>query len=567
MIRRIAQHFPHLIGVCLIAALACLLYVPFLGNPLVFDDMPLFSGEGFSNFGMLPFGFDLRHLPYFSLAFTQIVWGQFPPWGHPEIHRVLSLAFHLACSLALYKLLCDLLSAARAMPDAPSPDEARINVNALAFVGAAVFAIHPVTVYGEAYLIQRTIVFATLFSLLSLIYFVRGLSRGSHADAISAALFYTLAVLSKEHSVLLPAVAVLAVPLVGSERRFAARHTALYLAACAPAAIFVTLLSKGVIGDAYEPSFRMVADQLEGVFGFDISDFPWSLSAVTQAGLFFKYLALWLWPDTRSMSIDFRVNFIETWSPGWTLLKVSAFVACGTFGFLLLRRRGRAGLVGFGLLYTWVLFLVEFTAARFQEPFVLYRSYLWAPGIMIMLVALLSGVSRRTALAAFMFVCPVLLYQARDRLVTFSSPLILWKDAVAKLPEKPIPWGSRTLYNLGREYLYSGHPDKAIETAERCLAQYPNTYHCHFARGAIHLELGEFDQALRHLTRALGLRPEGGLARHLGFIFENRGRLEEAKMFYRRAAELGYKAADNRISRLDAPDGGLPQPKKAITVR
>ncbi|OGA47890.1 MAG: hypothetical protein A3G24_01955 [Betaproteobacteria bacterium RIFCSPLOWO2_12_FULL_62_13] len=569
MIRRIAQRFPHLAGVCVLAALACALYLPFLKNPFIFDDMTLFAGSGFAHFATLPVGVDLRHLPYFSLAFPQIIWGHFPPGGHPEIHRMISLAFHIASSLALYKLLHDLLLAAKATPDARSADEARANARALAFAGAAAFAIHPVAVYGAGYLIQRTIVLATLFSLLSMAYFVRGLSRGSHAHAISAALFYTLAVFSKEHSVLLPAVAVLAASLVGSNRRFAARHAALYLTACAPAAILATLLSKGLIGDAYEPSFRGVAEQLEGVFAFDISDFPWSLSAVTQAGLFFKYIALWIWPDTRAMSIDLRVDFIETWTTGWMILKVSAFTAYGALGFLLLRRGGRSGLAGLGLLYTWVLFLVEFTTARFQEPFVLYRSYLWAPGIMITLVAVLSGVSRRTALAAFAFTCPVLLYQAHDRLVTFSSPFTLWQDAVAKLPEKRVPWGSRTLYNLGREYMYSGQPKEAAAIAERCLAQYPNTYHCHFARGMIHLELRQFEPALRHLARALELRPDSGAAHHnLGLVLENLGRFDEAKRLYRRAWELGFMSASPRINRLESTgDGDLPLKTNAVPTR
>jgi len=37
--------FPHLIGLGLIVVLASGLYFPFLGNPPVFDDAFLFSGE------------------------------------------------------------------------------------------------------------------------------------------------------------------------------------------------------------------------------------------------------------------------------------------------------------------------------------------------------------------------------------------------------------------------------------------------------------------------------------------------------------------------------------------
>src|SRR5712691_4807936 len=363
MIASALRRFPHVIGVALIAGLACGLYWPFLGNPRVFDDWTFFSGIRFSYFATHPFGLDLRLPPYFSLAVTAVL------AGSPEAHRLVGLAFHTACALALYKLIYDLLRTVSAS-GRPVP-EAQPGAAAWAFLGAAAFAIHPVAVYGAGYLVQRTIVFATLFSLLSIVLFVRGLARGRHADAISAALMYSIAVLSKEHSVLLPVAAVLAVSLVRVDFRFSVRHAAIYLLACAPAVIFVTLLQRSLIGEAYEPDFTVVATQIEGVFGHAIADFPWAMSAVAQAGLFFKYLSLWLWPDIRGMSIDLRVDFLETWSAGWIVLKVSAFVAFGALGFLLLRRRGRLGVAGFGMLYAWVLFLVELSTARFQEPFVL----------------------------------------------------------------------------------------------------------------------------------------------------------------------------------------------------
>ncbi|HEX9570618.1 MAG TPA: hypothetical protein VF969_00010 [Burkholderiales bacterium] len=278
MIASALRRFPHVIGVALIAGLACGLYWPFLGNPRVFDDWTFFSGIRFSYFATHPFGLDLRLPPYFSLAVTEVL------VGSTEAHRLVSLAFHIACALALYKLIYDLLrtvsASGRPVPGAQS------SASAWAFLGAAAFAIHPVAVYGAGYLVQRTIVFATLFSLLSIVLFVRGLARGRHADAMSAALMYSIAVLSKEHSVLLPVAAALAVSLVKVDFRFSVRHAAIYLSACAPAAIFVTLLQRSLIGEVYEPDFAVVATQIEGVFGHAIADFPWAMSAVARRGCF-----------------------------------------------------------------------------------------------------------------------------------------------------------------------------------------------------------------------------------------------------------------------------------------
>jgi len=553
------RRFPHWIAASLIAGLTCGLYWPFLRSPRIFDDWTFFSGYNFSYYATHPFGLDLRLPPYFSLAITEVqIGGMFA-------HRIVSLAFHIACALALYKLICNLLQAVT--PADGTESASNTNVRALACMGAVLFAIHPVAVYGAGYLVQRTVVLATLFSLLSILLFLRGLKRRSHADAITAGLMYSIAVLSKEHSVLLPAAAVLAVALVGTERRFAVRHAIIYLSTCAPAAIFVTLFRRWLIGEAYEPDYSVVATQLEGVFGHAMSDFSWPLSAATQAGLFFKYLALWFWPDTRAMSIDVRVDFFQTWSVAWVIFKVSAFVGFGVLGLMLLRRGGRMGMAGFGMLLTWILFLVELSTARFQEPFVLYRSYLWGPGVLIVVVAALSAVPLRAAIAAFALAAPLLWYQAHDRLVTFSSSFLVWEDAVAKLPPNPVPWGSRTLYMLSREYVYGGQPGKAVEIAERCMAQYPDTVHCYYSRGVIHFLLGEYELALSYLTRAVELRPDSGIAHHRrGLVLEHLGRIREAKAEYGRASDLGYKGADLEIKRLESSSVPLLAPKRTTAA-
>ena len=524
-----------------IAALAAALYAPFLGNPLVFDDKIFFSGYRFSYYATHPLGLDLRLPPYFSLTITHVLSGGI------VAQRVVSLILHIGCALVLYKLLLDLQRATlRPTSDADTALRAGI--------GATAFALHPVAVYGAAYLVQRSIVMATLFGLLSAVLFLRGLRRGSHADALSAALLYSLAVLSKEHAVLLPAALLPAIALAQAPRRFALRHAALYLAACAPAAVFVTLRSVGVIGGVYEEGAGAIAAQVSAASGEDILQHSLALSAVTQAGLFFKYLGLWLWPDPGAMSIDLRVDFAAGWSPAWIAAKVAGFAACGVLGAWLLLRRGAMGLAGFGLLYAWILFLVEFSAVRYQEPFVLYRSYLWGPGVICIAVAAVSRLPRPLVLAAGALASVILGYGAHDRLVTFSHPLLLWEDAAAKLPDRPVPWGSRTLYGLGREYLYAGQPEKAIAATERCARLYPKTVQCVYARGAVHLQMREYARAAQALKRALALDPGSGIIHHrLGLALECMDRVEEAKASYREALTLGYGGARFELQRIQAP--------------
>jgi len=551
--------FPVLIGTCLIVGLACGLYLPFLANPPVFDDQGFFSGRLFSYYATHPFGLELRVPPYFSLAIVQVVWGSM------EAHRIVSLALHMGCALALYKLIFDLQRYAAQGQGAPL--QTGLEAHVPAFLAAAVFAIHPVAVYGAGYLIQRMTVLATLCSLLSVVLYLRGLSRRAYTDAISAALFYTVAVLSRETAVLLPAAAIAAGLVVAAERRFQLRHAGLYLACCAPAAVLVALLVKGKIGTAYEPDFEVVSAQIAGAGAAPgstgVLGSPWLESAVTQAGLFFRYLASWIWPDTGAMAIDVRVAFAGSWPLPLAVLAVVAFLGYGLLGLHLLRRGALTRVAGFGLLFPWILFLVEFTTIRYQEPFVLYRGYMWAPGLMVLLAVALGRLGRRPAIVFCLFALPLLFLPARERLQTFSSGLALWEDAAGKLPQRAVPGGSRTLYNLGREYLYRDQLDKAIAVTDRCIADYPATFDCFYARGAIHLHQEQYRGAMPYLARAIELRPDSGAARHhLGIALEGLGCIEEAKQQYRLASARRFSGAIYNLERLEKPGTGLLPPPK-----
>src|SRR5207253_2455295 len=79
--------------------------------------------------------------------------------------RLVSVLLHAGTGIALFAFLYRLFRATLA--DAGS--------GLLAFFGALWFVLHPVSVYGVAYVIQRSIILATLFSLVSLSCVLEGL--------------------------------------------------------------------------------------------------------------------------------------------------------------------------------------------------------------------------------------------------------------------------------------------------------------------------------------------------------------------------------------------------------
>ena len=104
---------------------------------------------------------------------------------------------------------------------------------------------------------------------------------------------------------------------------------------------------------------------------------------------FFDYLQYWYFPDVRRLSIDMRVDFDRLWASWWFFPKVVLFLISPLICLFLFKRRGVVSVFAAGFLYSWIVFLTELVSVRFQEPFVLYRSYIWAPGYALMLASIL----------------------------------------------------------------------------------------------------------------------------------------------------------------------------------
>jgi len=118
---------------------------------------------------------------------------------------------------------------------------------------------------------------------------------------------------------------------------------------------------------------------------------------------------------------------------------------------------------------------------------------------------------------------------------------------VAKL-EPGVPGGYRTMFQLGRELLYSDQADKAIELAEQCIAQYPTTPQCYLARGTIALQLERYADALPYLTRAVELDARSGIAHHhRGLALQELGDRAAAKAEYQLSEKLGFAGASTRL--------------------
>ncbi|MBS1210639.1 MAG: hypothetical protein H6R19_3037 [Proteobacteria bacterium] len=517
------------------------LYYPYLSNALIFDDYNIFNGNpSIYDYALTPFNGSPRTFPLFTLGFVETIWHSI------EIHRCISLVLHILNSVLIFRILQELPAWGKY---APRHDQMFISLTASLF-----FALHPAATYGAAYLAQRTILIATLFSLLAFYFFLRGLNRGAISDSITAAVFYTLAVFSKEHAIMLPAAILPCILLYPAPRRKFMANALTFAIPCALSGTYIILRMKGLIG-AYEPlgensAATITADPkiltLANSLGFiKPSSFHWFLSITQEAGLFFHYLTAWLLPNPNTMSIDIRIDFLSEAKLSMMCIKIGAFIAFTVSALLILWRGTWSKAVGLGMLYMALMYLTEFSGQRLQEPFVLYRSYLWAPGIAISLAAILAilpikkhHIPIALTAAAFLFIA------SQDRLESMHTSKSAWEDAEKKLTSTDLPGSERIYYNIALNQLKDHNFEKAIQNFSIAIDKQPNLAKLHKQRGYAFYSNKNYEKALSDFSHELTISPNDAETFFaIGLTQKTLGNSQEAHTAFEKSSELGYQAA------------------------
>ena len=515
----------------LLIGMVTALYGQFLSNPLVFDDVYFFR---FEDSGAQPIStyrfawFELRSLPYATLAWTKAM------YGLDLINfRIGNLLLHSAVVLALFAFLLSLFGAVLGT----STNKAALPMNLMAFFAALLFALHPISTYAAGYLVQRTTVMATLFSLLALLFYLQGSIKNKQKWLWLSVPLYFMAVFSKEHAIMLPAVLVALTLLLHDDWILKIKQRLGIYSALFGIALIVVLARKGILGSVYE---------INAAEMFEMSDIriAYPLSVMTQTWLFFKYIWLWILPNPEWMSIDMRENFANAlFSP--YLIAVICFLAWGVASFWLMLRRGRLGLVGFGLFFPWLMFFTEFSSVRIQEVFVLYRSYLWAPGIFCLLPVIFSKMNRRMAAFLLSALGIAMLPISMDRLATLSHPILLWDDAEKLIKGRTdLPGAYRIYYNRGSEFLFADALDSAITDLNHSITlrrRFPRAYG---NLGVAYFQKGNWKKAVESFSKAREMMAssENPMTPHYAYgraqAYEKMGEFDKAQVDYQESCRL-----------------------------
>ena len=501
----------------ILLALVTGVYLSGLGNELIFDDRRLEDGTIFGRYGSL-LEFRQRMLSYGSFVWIQDGLGD--GWWK---QRAFNLLLHLGVVGALYAFTQALLDSADFDDEITQQAHFAASRRAAVWVGVTVFALNPVAVYAVAYLIQRSIVMATLFTVLAAWAFVRGLQSGRWAWHVLALACYVLGVLSKEYAAM---AAAFTVPLYLYIRRPGLRQTVIIAGVAALLLAGVAGLFWGLyghlIGKVFDPKSQQLVQQLESMRP-GISEYVYPLSILNEAALFFRYGLLWFIPNVQWMAIDLR--------PAFPLRFLALPQLAGTIGYLgllslttwvVLRRKGPWALAALLLLMPLLAYVTEFATVWIQDPFVLYRSYLWAIAIPGLVALVLIGLKPRTVYLLGMVLALGLTALSWERVASLRDAGSAWGDAVAKLrPDAPANAldRSRPHLNLGEHLFKNGH----------------------------------IEQALHEFATADALGDVGGKARfNIGTMRQQQNRHAEALQSFDTAYAKGYRGQSLDIARAES---------------
>ncbi|MGZ4995436.1 MAG: hypothetical protein ACXV79_14880 [Methylobacter sp.] len=533
-----------------------LLYSQFFWNPVVFDDIHFFDGSVHEQYLGKVFSFDLRWLPYATFEWTRALLGLELIW-----FRLGSLALHLAATVILFLFLRRLFE--QVLP-ANDENSETLSPHWLAFFGALIFALHPASVYAAAYLIQRSTLMATLFALLTWRLFLEGLIRDNYRWLLASAITYFLAVFSKEHAIMTPAVTIALLLLVNNQstrQRLMLVWPTFVLYGLIAGFVIFQVRSAHILGQAYEP----VAENYMSLPGYDFNEhLVYPLSILTQSFLFFKYLWVWIAPSPAWMSVDMPQVFARSlWSWPETA-GLLGFIVYPVIAIRLLLQKGLKGLLGFALLCPWLLFATELSTVRIQEPFVLYRSYLWMAGAFAALPFLCQKLNRKQAAIALTFVALLMAPLSWLRLATFSHSLLLWDDAARQVEniEGKRLGIARIFYNRGKELILVKHYAEAIEDFNKVI-ELKGGYigYAYQNRGAAYLGSRQYLLALNDFNKAIELVPTNKVKLYWGKANALEGLSEPAAAMqaYNQACLLGLSTACQKTGQSSAA------PVKALT--
>ena len=546
------------LAAAILALLTILTYVGTLNVPFVFDDsiritenpairikeispdslMHILKGPGF------------RPLADFSFAVNYLLHG-FDVRGY----HIVNLAIHFITAMMVFLVARHTLRLSHLESDF------------ICFFAAAVWLVHPLHTQSVTYIIQRMNSLATMFFMLSLLFFIKARlsqQKGAKKSAISGFIFCGLAGLcglaAKETIAILPVVLLL------YEWIFFQQSNPVWLKKrvlwIIPAAAAIVALSVFYMGG--NP-----LDKLDKMYGAQL--FTPAQRLLTETLVIIYYISLLLFPHPARLKVvyDFPLSNALT-DPMTTFLATGTLLVMLVAAVYSVRRHP---LFSFVIFWFMITLLIESSIIGLE---LIYEHRTYLPSIFpaIGLTVLIFRYIRPKPVAVgivctIIAICGLWTYQRNG---FWKTELALWMDNIAKSPEEAlcangiaaaynktknfeaaiayyekalaiaVRRGGKPqipLNNIGEILLHQNKPRQAMAFLQKAISYDPNYEKAHTNLGAALLRLGKIDTAIESSQRALEINPQSETAyNNLGNALFLKGNIYGAVDAYRRALSI-----------------------------
>ncbi len=416
----------------------------------------------------------------------------------------------------------------------------------LAGLVGILYVVHPVHTEAVTYIAGRADSLSLLFMLTCFHFYIRSLSSRKLGDHILVVLCYALALLSKEHSLILPAL--LALYHFSFKKKVDSK---VFLSVVGLAVFYIVLrmtaLKSLTPGEVYNTT---LADRLPGFFV-----------------AFFSYIKLLLFPFDLHMEYG-RTLF--TWSDPKAALGLALFI--GIMVFLFTRKRKNA-LVFFAI--GWYLLALFPVSNLYAINAYMAEHWLYLPSVgFFLLVA--KGISvlhdqKDMKPVALLLMAGLTIFYGT---LTFRQneywrePLGFFKRTLIYAPESPA-----IHYNLGNIYVDKKQLNEAVSAYKQAIKLKPRYDEAYNNLGNVYSDIGRVNEAIGFYQEAIEITPDFIDAHYnLGNAYDQLGQREEAVRVYKQAIKIdpGYVQAHNNLgvayAALNQIDEAIASYKKAIEL-
>jgi len=489
---------PRALGALLIL-ITVAVYIPAIGNGYIWDDDTLLTANPQMRnvAGLVQIWRGEQVRDYTPVTLT-VFWLECRMWGlTPTGFHVVSILLHALCALLLWLIL------------------RRLRIPG-AWLGALLFAIHPVNVASVAWVAELKNTLSSALFLGSILAFLAARDEKRRLVYCASLALFILAALSKGAVVTLPAVLVLCI--LWRDRKITRRD----LLAILPHALI------GLAATLLTIRFQARAQH----YGLIPDTFDYRIARAGMA--IWYYLAALIWPAGLS---PIRAQWLPNLRAPLAWLPAIAAVAAPAVFFWKRKTWGRPLLFAYAYFVVMLLPVLGFVwMALMQEtPSADWWQYMAAPGMFALAGAVIVKAAEKTRLVlpAMGVVVALLIFQTVRRETIYESMEPYCRAVTAEVPHA---WTLQM--NLGIMRKRAGDFAGAEACYRQAIADNPRYVEAHINLANALGISGDVAGGERELRLALQMRPgDPVILSYLATICSNDGRIDEALAFESQAAQ------------------------------